>query len=213
MSATTLVSPELENTLEPRKDAEHLLPHNGNGGSQGTLPVSATAELEKLNEAELKAAIESTWKKCERFAKKEMGPLLYWLRENLRAQGSRNDLRDRDMGFGAWVQETIEISRRTADRWADEYGIKNELIKRKPRTTSGQDDQKWLDPKYIKLLEEKRRKHLRQVLPGHWVPLAEFERHEKSVKALKKHFKTTSTHEAIVKGVQYAAKAIARGRG
>ena len=47
---------------------------------------------------------------------------------------------------------------------------------------------------------------------NYWVPVGEYQRHEKAVNALKKHFKTTSTQEAIVKGVQYAAKTLARGR-
>src|SRR5580700_2579320 len=115
---------------------------NGNGGSHSTLPVPSDSELKKLDEGQLKAAIQSTWMKYERLAKDEMGQLLYLLRENLRAQGSQNDLRDRDKGFGAWVVETIEISRRTADRWADEYGLAYGLMKRKPKPTSGQDVQK-----------------------------------------------------------------------
>ena len=150
-------------------------------------------------------------RKWERLAKKEMGQLLYLLREKLRAQGSRNDLRDRDKGFGAWVEETIEVSRRTADRWADEYGLANGLMKRK--STSRQDDQKSFVHEDDKFLEEKRRKHGRQIQMNYWVPLAEYQRHEQSVKVLKKHFKTNNIQEAIVKGVQYAAQALALGRG
>ena len=56
------------------------------------------------------------------------------------------------------------------------------------------------------------RKHGRQIQMNYWVPVGEYQRHEKAVNALKKHFKTTSTQEAIVKGVQYAAKTLARGR-
>src|ERR1700734_1140488 len=107
MSASTLVGPEAE---EPRTDSEHPFFQNGNGTSHSTPPVSSDSELQKLGQAELKAAIQSAWKKLERIGKREMGPLLYWLREKLRAQGSRNDLRDRDKGFGAWVQETLQIS-------------------------------------------------------------------------------------------------------
>ena len=50
MTPTTLVAPELEEAIEEHKDAEHLLPRNGNGGSQGTLPVSSGSELQKLDE-------------------------------------------------------------------------------------------------------------------------------------------------------------------
>ena len=211
MSPTTLVAPELEEAIEERKDVEYLLPRNGNGGSQSMLPVAPDSELENLDEGQLKAAIKSTWKKYERLAKKEMGQLLYLLRENLRAQGSRNDLRDRDKGFGAWVEETIEISRRTADRWADEYGLANGLMKRK--STSRQDVQKSFAHENNALLEEKRRKHGRQIQMNHWVPLGEYQRHEHAVKALKEHFKTSSTQDAIVKGVQYAAQTLTSGAG
>ncbi|MBZ5502598.1 MAG: hypothetical protein LAN59_10225 [Acidobacteriia bacterium] len=197
MSVTTLVAPELEETVETGKDAERL-------------PVPPDSELQKLNEEELKAAIKSAWKKCEWLAKKEMGQLLYWLREKLRAQGSRNDLRNQDKGFGAWVEQTIEISRRTADRWADEYGLANGLMKRK--STSRHDDQKLFAHDDDDFQEAKRRKHGRQIQMNYWVPLGEYQRHEQAVKVLKKHFKSTSTQDAIVKGVQYAAKALARGK-
>jgi len=208
MSATTLVSPELEEALEPRKDAEHLLHRNGNGGPQRTLPVSSAAELKKLDEGQLKAAIESTWKKYERLAKDEMGELLYFLRENLRAQGSRNDLRDQDKGFGAWVEETIEISRRTADRWADEYGLKNGLIERKPKPTSGQADQKSFVHEDDDFQAAKRRKHGRLIQVNYWATVGEYQQHEEALDVLKKHFKTTRSNDAIVKGVQYAAQTL-----
>ena len=136
MTPTTLVEPELEEAIEERKDAEYLLPRNGNGDSQSTLPVTSDLELKKLNENELKSAIKSTWKKHERLAKREMGPLLYWLREKLRAQGSRNELRDQDKGFGTWVEENLAVTRRTADRWADEYGISAGLKKKRPRSAA-----------------------------------------------------------------------------
>jgi hypothetical protein len=211
MSSTTLVAPEQEGALEQLQVAEQLLPHKGNGGSESTLPESPGSELKKLDEGQLKEAIASEWKRCERFAKKEMGPLLYWLRENLRAQGSRNDIRDQDKGFGAWVEETIEISRRTADRWADEYGLANGLMKRK--ATSRQDDQKSFQHEDDAAQEAKRRKHGRMILGNHWVPLSEYQRHEQAVEVLMKHFKTDSKQDAIAKGVQYAAQTLARKRG
>jgi hypothetical protein len=205
MSATTLIAPELEPEIEQLRPLR-----NGNGGSQkNTLPVSSDSELKKLNEEQLKAAIESAWKKCERFAKKEMGQLLYLLRDKLRAQGSRNDLRNRDKGFGAWVEQTIEISRRTADRWADDYGIANGLMKRK--STSRQDDQKSFSHEYDDFLEAERHKHKRQIQMNYWVSVSDYQRHDQAVKALKKYFKTSSTPDAIMKGVQYAAQALNRG--
>jgi hypothetical protein len=48
---------------------------------------------------------------------------------------------------------------------------------------------------------------------NYWVPLREYQKHEHAVKVLKKHFKTTSTQDAIVKGVQYAAQSLARRKG
>jgi len=44
-------------------------------------------ELSKLTEPELKAAIIAAWKKHEELAKQELAPMLYWLRDKLRAQG------------------------------------------------------------------------------------------------------------------------------
>lgn len=208
MSVTTLVAPELEEATRQGTAAEHL--PNEHGRLQSTPALSADSELKKLNEEELKAAIKFAWKKYERLAKKEMGQLLYWLREKLKAQGSRNDLRDDDKGFGAWVEENIEISRRTADRWADEFGIANGLMER--RSTSRQDDQKSFSHEDDDFQEAKRRRHVRQIQMNYWVPLNEYQRHERAVNVLKKHFKTTSTQDAIVKGVQYAAKALARGK-
>src|SRR5947209_2781707 len=71
------------------------------------------ADPAKLTEQELKAAIISAWKKHEALAKAELAPLLYWLRERLRAQGARNDLvHDKDRGWEVWVTEHLDISRR-----------------------------------------------------------------------------------------------------
>src|SRR5262249_21281530 len=81
---------------------------NGRGNTHSESSAPDDPEIRKLNEEELKAAIVSAWKKLERIGKKEMSGLLYWLREKLRAQGSRNDIRDQDKGFGAWVEKTIE---------------------------------------------------------------------------------------------------------
>jgi hypothetical protein len=119
MTPETLVAPEMEEAVDEDKNTEHSLPANGDEGSQSTLSVRTDAELEKLDEAQLKVAIKSEWKKRERLARKDMGSLLYWLRRRLRARGSRNDIHDKDRGFGAWVEDNLDITRRTADRWAD----------------------------------------------------------------------------------------------
>ena len=89
-------------------------------GSDATDSADPYAEIQKLNEHELKAAIKSAWKKHEESASADLAPLLYYLREQLRAQGARNDLAiDKDRGFAAWVEENLDICRRTADRWCD----------------------------------------------------------------------------------------------
>jgi hypothetical protein len=73
------------------------------------------AKLRELSEQQLKSAIIAVWKKHEELAKQDLAPRLYWLRDKLRAQGARNDVvHDKDRGFGAWVEEHLDISRRTA---------------------------------------------------------------------------------------------------
>jgi hypothetical protein len=91
--------------------------------------TSSNSELQTLNEEELKAAVTSAWKKHEGLAKNDMAPLLYYLREKLKAQGKSGT------GFGAWVEKNIAITRRTADRWANEWAIAQGL--KKPPKTSG----------------------------------------------------------------------------
>jgi hypothetical protein len=62
-----------------------------------------------------------------------MAPLLYQLRRKIKAQGRSGE------GFGAWVESHLDMSRRTADRWADDWAIAHGLKKPpKPATTSGQ---------------------------------------------------------------------------
>ncbi len=65
----------------------------GNERAEVTGPVPSDSELKKLDEEELKAAVKSAWKKCERLAKKDMATLLYWLRDKLMTQGGRNNSR------------------------------------------------------------------------------------------------------------------------
>lgn len=86
--------------------------------SQSASAKASDSGLQNLSEQELKAAIKSAWKKHEELAKQDLAPLLYWLRERLRAQGARNDLvHDKDRGWEVWVTQHLDISRRTADRW------------------------------------------------------------------------------------------------
>src|SRR5712671_5488181 len=93
----------------------------GNERAEVTGPVPSDSELKKLDEEELKAAVKSAWKKCERLAKKEMAELLYWLRDKLMTQGGRNNMHKEDGEFGSWIEDQLCISRRSANRWADEY--------------------------------------------------------------------------------------------
>ena len=88
-----------------------------------TPPDSKDLALDKLSVNELKTKLTNTWGKYKRAAQRTMGPLLYHLRKKLKAQGKSR------AGFGAWVEDNVDISRRTADRWADEYAISKRLMK------------------------------------------------------------------------------------
>jgi hypothetical protein len=161
MTTTTGVFLPDEQELQIAKKPPQSVRSNGHMSAASESTAPDDAELQKLNTEQLKAAIVSAWKKMERIGKKDMGPQLYWLREKLRAQGSRNDIRDQDKGFGAWVEKTIEISRRTADRWADSYGLEHGLIKRK--STSRHDDQKLFSTEDDDFYAQELRKHGRQI--------------------------------------------------
>lgn len=91
--------------------------------------LSETA-LEKLTAVELKAKLSRAWKKYQRAAERSMAPLLYFLRKKLKAQGKTG------AGFGVWVEDNLDISRRTADRWADTWAISKGL--KKPSSRGGQ---------------------------------------------------------------------------
>jgi hypothetical protein len=66
--------------------------------------------------------------------KEMMGPYLYWLRAKLKAQGARNDLKNKREGFGPWVEANLHITRKTADTWANDWAIENGLME---KSTSG----------------------------------------------------------------------------
>jgi hypothetical protein len=209
-TTTSVFLPDEQEQQITKKPPQSVRPsRHASAVSESTAP--GDAELQKLNEEQLKAAIVSAWKKLERIGKKDMGPLLYWLREKLRAQGSRNDLRDKDKGFGAWVEKTVEISRRTADRWADSYGLEHGLIKRK--STSRHDVQKLFSTEDDDFYSQELRKHGRQIQMNYWVTQSIFQRYETAVKVLRRHFKTTSSQEAVVKGALYAAENLASQGG
>jgi hypothetical protein len=59
-----------------------------------------------------------------------MAPLLFELRKRIKAQGRKAE------GFGAWVESHLDMSRRTADRWADDWAIAHGLKKPPKRATT-----------------------------------------------------------------------------
>jgi hypothetical protein len=80
-----------------------------------------------LTESQLKSRL----CQCAKLTKERMAPLLYYLREKLKKQGSR-----KGKGFGAWVAANLPITRRTADLWANEYGVAHGLMKPTSRKIS-----------------------------------------------------------------------------
>jgi hypothetical protein len=100
------------------------------------------AKYENLSISELKSKLI----RAAEETRESMAELLYWLRKKLKAPGKRNDLRRKKVGFGAWCETSLGISRRTADRWADDWAIANGKKKKpvpKPTPTSRQDDQRF----------------------------------------------------------------------
>jgi hypothetical protein len=192
---------------ETEVEVAHVL-----GAQQSASATSRDSELQKLNEQELKAAIKSAWKKHEQLAKQDLAPLLYWLRERLRAQGSRNDLvHDKDRGWEVWVTEHLDISRRTADRWCAWYAEKARLTPED--STSGQVPGS--DDPYEDILNQHKSKQ--QIVVNCWVETAIHVQYKKALLTIQTKFGLKNTKEALVQGVIYAAKIIAStsetGRG
>jgi hypothetical protein len=202
MSATIPVSPEPDESLNQRNAAEHLPFRNGHASSQSMQPVPSASELEKLDEQELKAAIKDVWEKHQRLTGKELGPLLYWLRLRLRAQGSRNDIHE-DRGFGAWVESTLDVARSTAARWADDYA--KELTARGLTSTQiGGSYDPNDKPKPDKPKPIRRSKGI-----SLWVTQPRHKQYKQALEKIKEHFKIADSGEAVVKGLCYAAETIA----
>lgn len=84
-------------------------------------------KLEDLSINELKSKLVSAAKETA----EAMAPMLFYLRKKIKAQGKVGQ------GFGAWVEENLGITRRTADRWANEWAIANKL-KDQPKPASRQ---------------------------------------------------------------------------
>jgi hypothetical protein len=192
MSATTYLPAEHENPRE--HETEQPLSSNGNGASQTKLPVGPIAEYAGMDVERLKAAIKSAWNMQLRRAGKELGPLLYWLREKLRAQGSRNDLHNKDRGFGAWVEINLDVARSTAARWADDYAKENGL-------TSTQNGGSCPKPVPSKPVKPNKAITLRMNRPLR-------EQYNRALDTIKAHFNVTDNGKAVVKGLCYAAKII-----
>src|SRR6266478_4409136 len=167
---------------------------------------TSDTEIQELSEQELKAAIISAWKKHEELAKAELAPLLYWLRERLRAQGARNDLvHDKDRGWEVWVTEHLDISRRTADRWCAWYAEKEGLTP--PDTCPEVDTEIWED-----ILDQ--HKGQQQIAFNCWVSTSVHAQFTKALTKIQKKFGLNDKKKALVRGVIYAANFIGtKGRG
>jgi hypothetical protein len=72
-----------------------------------------TNKIEQLKIAELKSRLCQAAKKSQQ----TMAPMLYYLRQKIKSQGKAGQ------GFGQWIEAHLDITRRTADRWADEWAI------------------------------------------------------------------------------------------
>ena len=93
------------------------------------MKVGQKVKAENLSVAELKSKLQNIWRKHEKLCRASMGEHLYWLRKKMRAQGARNDKNAKPEGFGAWCEENLHITRRTADNWADGWAIAEGLKK------------------------------------------------------------------------------------
>ncbi len=203
MATTTGVFlPDEQEQQLPKKPPQSVRP-NGHGSAATESTVQGDTEVPNLSEQELKAAIKSTWKKHEARVKAELAPLLYWLREKLRAQGARNDLtQDKDRGFAFWVEEHLDISRRTVDRWCDWYAVK---MGYKQDSTSGHLSKSDLEL-YEDILDTHKGKL--QIAFNCWVPKAMHAQYQKALTTLQEKFGAKDKKEALVRGVIYAAAVI-----
>ena len=202
---TGVFLPDEQEPPTPKKS-----PQSARVGDEGKRSGSARADHTdpaELSEQELKSAIIATWKKHEELAKQDLAPMLYWLRDKLRAQGARNDLtQDKDRGFGFWVEEHLDISRRTADRWCEWYAVEAGI---KPL-----DNGPKVDSAEIALWEDVLDTHKgkQQIAFNCWVKTAVHAQYQKALTTLQKKFGVKDKKEALVRGVIYAASVINSGR-
>jgi len=204
MTTTTSVFLPDEQEQKTRKRSAQSARPNAHG-SDATDSADPFAEIRKLSEHELKAAIKSAWKKHEELAKQDLAPMLYYLREQLRAQGARNDLANADRGFAAWVEENLDISRRTADRWCDWFAVETGL----KSGTSGQVTKGSNAAFYAGILDEHRGQE--QIAFNCWVKKAVHAQFTKALVKLQQRFGLKNKKEAMVQGVIYAATAVNSG--
>ena len=207
MATTTGVFlPDEQDQQIPKKPAQSVRTKGAEGAKIGLLKCDH-AESAKLSEQELKAAIISAWKKHEELAKAELAPLLYWLRERLRAQGARNDLmHDEDRGWEVWVTEHLDVSRRTADRWCAWYAEQAGLV---PEATPGHVTGSEEDDFYEDILDQHKGKQ--QIAFNYWVKTGVYAQYQKALTKLQNKLGLKNTKEALVQGVIYAATVIDKG--
>jgi hypothetical protein len=105
--------PDEQEHQTTKKPPQSVRTKGAEGAKIGQLKADH-ADPAQLTEQELKSAIIAAWKKHEELAKKDLAPMLYWLREKLRAQGARNDL-TQDKGPG------IRLLGRGASRFQSPY--------------------------------------------------------------------------------------------
>jgi hypothetical protein len=91
-------------------------------------------KAENQSVSELKSKLQNIWRKHEKLCRESMGEYLYWLRKKMRAQGARNDKKDKPEGFGIWCQDNLHITRRTADQWANDWAV-GEGLRKPPKKT------------------------------------------------------------------------------
>jgi hypothetical protein len=70
---------------------------------------------DNLRISALKIRLRETFSAALKRVRREAAPLLAQLRKRMNAQGQKGK------GFGAWVEQNLPITRRTADLWADEW--------------------------------------------------------------------------------------------
>src|SRR6266851_4861086 len=140
-----------------------------------------------------------------------MGPLLYWLRVRLRAQGSRNDIVDKDRGFSAWVDDNLDISQSTANRWADKYAVENGLKDPKPTSsqmTRSEDESTEESNPALQHFADELEQNGCMIQFKLWLKRKDHKQYQQALTIIRKHFKLENENLAVWRGVLYAADRI-----